>query len=375
MGICGGRSSGSIKGSIRILVLGISGSGKSTFAKQMKILHTEGFNEIERRSYCGILRNNIIFGVRELCDTIIDKELEVHSKNRKKVRYFRESDIFELDLCNETVLAKVKALWEDSYVQDIWKKSKNFQVQVSQMDYLMEHIDRYVSLEFTPSDEDILRCRQRTSGSHTTRLVIDRHIWELVDVGGQLPERVKWVKLIKSGIHCIIYFASLDEYNMESSEDKEKTKMEISIDVFRAICNEEDSTNICTILFLNKSDLLEEKLSSKTGVANFHEKFPNFKAYLKSGYVESLNPKDKNDLELIKKWKSFKKNEKNIKINTAALRYIEEQFRGVIVSEVKRKELVVKHTCAIDTNHINIVFSSIKEKVFLTRMNASGIVI
>jgi len=66
---------------------------------------------------------------------------------------------------------------------------------------------------------------------------------------------------------------------------------------------------------------------------------------------------------------------KNIKINTAALRYIEEQFRGVIVSEVKRKELVVKHTCAIDTNHINIVFSSIKEKVFLTRMNASGIVI
>jgi len=37
--------------------------------------------------------------------------------------------------------------------------------------------------------------------------------------------------------------------------------------------------------------------------------------------------------------------------------------------------MTVEHTCAIDTNLIRLVFDTIKDKIFVSRMEASGIVI
>jgi len=224
-------------------------------------------------------------------------------------------------------LKKVKSLWEDPNIREIWETSKNWQVQVSQLDYLMENIDEYIKNDFTPTDEDILRSRQRTSGSHTTRFVINRYIWEIVDVGGQLPERAKWGKVIASGVHCIIYFASLDEYNMESTEEIGKTKMEISMEVFKQVVLDDDTADICIILFLNKQDLFKQKLMTKKGAQEFHDKFVDFKSFLDSGYQEEFDSEtEKREIE------SLSKNEK---LYRAALKYLENTFRkSIVTSEV-----------------------------------------
>jgi len=214
-------------------------------------------------------------------------------KNRKKIRYFREQNVLELDLCNEDILNKVKSLWDDPAVKEVWESSKNYQVQVSQLDYLMDNLDRYISNDFTPTNEDILRSRQRTAGAHSTRFVIEEYMWEIVDVGGQLPERAKWGRVIMSGVHAIIFFASLDEYNMDSTEEVGKTKMEISLEVFRQVMLDEQTEETCRLLFLNKSDLFKQKMQSRKGLSEFHEKFSDFNNYLETGYFSGFGDVEK----------------------------------------------------------------------------------
>merc|ERR1711862_1049237 len=49
-----------------LLLLGAGESGKSTFAKQMKILFLDGYTEEELSSYRNIIRSNCITGMRTL---------------------------------------------------------------------------------------------------------------------------------------------------------------------------------------------------------------------------------------------------------------------------------------------------------------------
>jgi len=69
------------------------------------------------------------------------------------------------------------------------------------------------------------------------------------------------------------------------------------------------------------------------------------------------------------------------KIYRAALKFIENKFRSSVVVDPDdafnqlhfSNTMVVKYTCAVDTNQIGSVFDAIKDKIFLSRMIRSGI--
>jgi len=71
------------------------------------------------------------------------------------------------------------------------------------------------------------------------------------------------MNIVQQGFTSIIFFASLDEYNMESSEEPGKTKMEVTLNVFKDVMNESENFKSCSIIFLNKTDLFREKMDSK----------------------------------------------------------------------------------------------------------------
>lgn len=51
---------------VNLLLLGAGESGKSTFAKQMKIIFLNGYKEDELIAYRNIIRSNCIMGMRTL---------------------------------------------------------------------------------------------------------------------------------------------------------------------------------------------------------------------------------------------------------------------------------------------------------------------
>jgi len=306
-----------------------------------------------------IVRANVLVGVKELAEQASNKGLEIKEKNRKYIRYFKENNVFDLELSNKNILKKVNNLWEDAAIQEAWEACRNYQIQVSQLDYLMGNLDRITASDYVPSDDDIVRARQRTAGAYATRFNAHKFMWEVIDVGGQKPERNKWLTIVQSGFTSIIFFAALDEFNMESSEEPGKTKMEVSMEVFKEIVTDPDNFKTCSILFLNKTDLFREKILTKKGKNEFISKFPEFPQF--------QNEFSSNYEDLYKQIRTA--DEKEV-LYHCAVKYIENNFRQLLPPD---QELVVYPTCTIDTNQIEVVFNAMKDHIFVERMKVSGI--
>jgi len=159
----------------------------------------------------------------------------------------------------------------------------------------------------------------------------------------------------------LYFFAALDEYNMESSEQPGQTKMEVSMSVFENIINDEENFKCCSILFLNKIDLFREKILSKKGLQEFEEKFPDFKKYFESqNLTEDLLKSD------------IKIEDEEDKLFWGAVKFVETKFQGLITDKEGRN-LVIYPTCAIHTDQIKVVFNAMKDYIFVERMKDSGI--
>jgi len=325
------------------LILGISGSGKSTFTKQMKLIH-QGFNKDEIDLYKDILRQNIMVGMQELVKQAEKLEIRVSSENRKHGRYFLQMVVFESNL-DAKISKKVKALWADPAIQQTWNLAPSFQMQMSNLEYLMINIDRIADVAYEPTKDDILQARQRTTGQQSTTFsdVKNRFSWELIDVGGQKPERVKWEGLIQEGgLNAIIYFAGLDEFNMQSSEEKGKTKMQISMEVFAEVLHSVSKHQLCLLLFLNKEDLFEKKIKDETSFQDFKKYFPDYKG--------------------------------EAKVDTCC-DYIKEKFISTLGDDSENLEVHTHVTCALDTDAMTAVFEAVKDNIFMKRIASARIVI
>mmetsp|Transcript_41304 Transcript_41304/g.106892 ORF Transcript_41304/g.106892 Transcript_41304/m.106892 type:complete len:138 (-) Transcript_41304:4562-4975(-) len=68
--------------SYKLLLLGAGESGKSTFFKQMKILHKDGFSEEERLSYKEVIHSNTVLNMKTLINgaETLEKDLEEEVK-------------------------------------------------------------------------------------------------------------------------------------------------------------------------------------------------------------------------------------------------------------------------------------------------------
>jgi len=205
----------------------------------------------------------------ELCQDYIAAE------NRKKARYMISmEETSDTNQMNQEMMERIKTLWEDPAVQLAWKNRK--ESILFQLEYLISNIDRIISPDFLPNNDDILRARHRSTGQINYRFEDKKQIWNLVDVGGQYSERPKWDSVIHTHPHAILYFISLDEYDIANTEDTDhETKFQVAVSVYEEIMNGDfvRDQKICRITFLNKLDLFTEKLQNEERFMDFKERF------------------------------------------------------------------------------------------------------
>lgn len=190
---------------------------------------------------------------------------------------------------------------------------------------------------FTPTNEDILHLRQRTTGIAETKFKRDKYDWNIIDVGGQRVERRKWVHT-QQGLNAVIFFASLVDYDVISEDDKSKTRMEESLEVWREVSKGDALVNLPVILFFNKKDIFPEKLR-KSSLKK------TFKAY-----------KGGND---VAKAQAFIKN--------LYLKNIDKE------SPLDPNNVKTHFVCALDTENIGLVFGEIMNHILNQRLQMSGL--
>ena len=175
----------------KLLLLGTGESGKSTFAKQMKILHASGFSTDDRMSYRNVLFGNAIENMLSLISgaDMLGITLQERDAADEVLKYddFDPEDFLELH-------AVIQTCWNDPGIQESYEQRSKFQL-VDNCQYLMSRIEAFAAPDFVPSDQDILHSRSKTTGIMETVFSISNLSFRIVDVGGQRSERKKW-------IHC-----------------------------------------------------------------------------------------------------------------------------------------------------------------------------
>ncbi|XP_039983513.1 guanine nucleotide-binding protein G(olf) subunit alpha-like [Xiphias gladius] len=302
------------KATHRLLLLGAGESGKSTIVKQMRILHVDGFNAEQKETnlhhYGGRAGFHLFYGF-----------------TKKPVRQSPE-EFFE----------HAQKLWEDDGVKACFERANEYQL-IDCAQYFLDKLDSVRRTDYTPTDQDLLRCRVLTSGIFETRFQVDKVNFHMFDVGGQRDERRKWIQCFND-VTAIIFVAASSSYNMVIREDNSTNRLRESLDLFRSIWTNRFLKTISVILFLNKQDMLAEKILA--GKSKLEDYFPEYKNYQVA--VDAVPDADEDPRV------------------TRAKFFIRDEFLRISTASGDGKHYCYPHfTCAIDTENIRRVFNDCRD--------------
>jgi len=317
-----------LESEVKLLLLGAGESGKSTIAKQMKIIHLNGFTKEECLTYKSIINNNVVGSMKVLIHAANERTIQI--KNKTLADKF-VNDHFSGSI-TKNLGEEIKSLWGDSGIQEAYGRQSEFQLNDSAR-YYFDNIDRIASEDYIPTEQDVLRSRAKTTGIIETEFTVEKTHFKMVDVGGQRSERKKWMHCFQD-VTAVIFCVALSEYDLRLYEDDTTNRMHESLKLFKEICNSRWFTDTSMILFLNKRDLFEEKIKRVDLNACFDD------------YTGGLNYEN-------------------------ALAFIKDKF--LQQNENPKKHIYVHATCATDTDNIQVVFNAVKDIILHKVLDDSGL--
>ncbi|XP_014276779.1 guanine nucleotide-binding protein G(q) subunit alpha isoform X4 [Halyomorpha halys] len=245
---------------LKLLLLGTGESGKSTFIKQMRIIHGSGYSDEDKRGFIKLVYQNIFMAMQSMIRAMDLLRISFNDPSEmvEKAELIRGVDFETVTTFESPYVEAIKALWADKGIQECYDRRREYQLTDSAKYYLME-IDRVAAPNYLPTEQDILRVRVPTTGIIEYPFDLEEIRFRMVDVGGQRSERRKWIHCFEN-VTSIIFLVALSEYDQILFESENENRMEESKALFKTIITYPWFQHSSVILFLNKKDLLEEKI-------------------------------------------------------------------------------------------------------------------
>lgn len=233
----------------------------------------------------------------------------------------------------EDIALAIKELWtKDRGIRRCYEQRNKFQLETSAK-YYFEIVDKLKDNMYRCSDQDILMGRIKTTGISEHEFRVKGSILKLLDAGGQRSERRKWIHHF-SQVNAVVFVVAVLEYDQTLYEDGRISRMEESLSLFDSICNSKWFANTPFILFLNKVDLLQDKLH-KSLITDFCPEYD----------------KDPLDVEQV-------------------LNYFEKTLLSL---NKYPKPIYVHRTCATDTAAMKFVLNAVTDVMILQHLTKSGL--
>lgn len=285
----------------KVLLLGAGESGKSTIVKQIKLCHGKGPTGKELEAVADSLHQNVIDCMKTLLYACHQFGYELDDENQQTaaaVNNFDEGKRIEFAF-GEQVLK----LWECESIKKTYKRRDEFWL-LDSCKYYFQNLDRFAEYGYTPTPEDSVMARIRTTGIVVSQIEDqnpdfkdnpnepDKIKYLIVDVGGQRNERKKWMHCFDD-VKCILFLCSLAEYNQVLFEDSKANRMDESLKLLQDIAKKPIFASTPMYIFLNKKDVFENMLREYPLTV----KFPEYKggaethhaiAYIKEKFIAQL---------------------------------------------------------------------------------------
>jgi len=328
---------------IKLLLLGAGESGKSTLFKQLITIYGRGFSEEERKQYTNIILQNCIASMKTLlhmsevlAPTHSECGMSPASRELKaQMDELKESDDLNVRQLTEPVAKVIAKLWEDKGIRACVEYRSKFQLPDS-APYFFEKVYELASPTYVPNQQDILRCRARTTGIVENAFDIGGNRFRMYDVGGQRNERKKWIHCFEH-VTAVLFVVAASEYDQVLYEDETTNRMIEALNLFEEICNSKHLRDPAIILFLNKKDLFEEKYKKVPLSVCFSDFKPQ------SDHFEE------------------------------GLRFIAQQFQRRNVNYAQNREIYTHFTCATDVHNVNTVFNDVKDIIIRKSLFEAGL--
>lgn len=244
---------------LKLLLLGTGESGKSTFIKQMRIIHGAGYSDEDKRGFIKLVYQNIFMAMQSMIRAMDMLHISYgDSPNIEKAELVRSVDYETVTTFESPYVEAIRDLWKDNGIQECYDRRREYQLTDSAK-YYLEALDRIAAPDYLPTQQDILRVRVPTTGIIEYPFDLQEIRFRMVDVGGQRSERRKWIHCFEN-VTSIIFLVALSEYDQILFESDNENRMEESKALFRTIITYPWFQHSSVILFLNKKDLLEEKI-------------------------------------------------------------------------------------------------------------------
>ncbi|XP_059847178.1 guanine nucleotide-binding protein subunit alpha-11-like [Hypanus sabinus] len=317
------------KRELKLLLLGTGESGKSTFIKQMRIIHGSGYSEEDRKAFAKLVYQNIITSMQSITRAMDTLNIQYQFlENKEKSHVIKELEAYKITVLERHHADVIKSLWNDSGVRICYERRREYQL-LDSTNYYLNDIDRIAASDYTPTDQDVLRVRVPTTGINEYSFNMHKVCLRIVDVGGQKSERRKWIHCFEN-VLTVIFLASLSEYDQVLEESENENRMRESLALFHFILKSQYFPTSSIILFLNKTDILKEKILNSHLADYFHE---------------------------------FKGSKRNAEV---AKEFILQMY---LKQDEKKRQIYYHFTCATDTENIRKVFDDVKHTILVKSLN------
>ncbi|KAJ3445492.1 gtp-binding protein alpha subunit [Anaeramoeba flamelloides] len=360
---------------LKLLLLGPGESGKSTFLKQINLIHNDAYkNKKDREKFKEVIYGNILDSIQSLIEASTQFDLELNEENKKIA-----TELSKLNpttyILNENDLEKVQKVWGDKGIQSAYERQSEFHlIDCAKMSLLskliltyvynlgieldvkweqkekiapglyfetcinvvgfLDSAERILDPEYIPTVEDIIHSRTRTTGIFDIGFSYDNLKFRLWDVGGQRNERRKWIHCFQD-VTSVLFVTSLSEYDQKLFEDSSVSRIKESLLLFDEICNSRWFSETSIILFFNKDDLFREKIKKVDLNVCFED------------YEGGCDYED-------------------------ALEYIKNKYTSGLENE--SQQIYSYTTCATDTENVRKVFVAIKDTILESQAKDMGYV-
>lgn len=301
----------------------------------MRIIHGAGYSEEDKRGFTKLVYQNIFTAMQALVramDTL--KILYRDEQNQANALLIREVDVEKVTTFELRYVDAIKTLWGDPGIQECYDRRREYQLSDSAKYYLTD-VDRIATSGYLPTQQDVLRVRVPTTGIIEYPFDLENIIFRMVDVGGQRSERRKWIHCFEN-VTSIMFLVALSEYDQVLVESDNENRMEESKALFRTIITYPWFHNSSVILFLNKKDLLEDKVQR----SHLVDYFPEFDGPQRDAQ--------------------------------AAREFILKMF--VDLNPDSDKIIYSHFTCATDTENIRFVFAAVKDTILQLNLKEYNLV-
>ncbi|KAJ2997427.1 hypothetical protein HDV02_005556 [Globomyces sp. JEL0801] len=240
----------------RILILGSSDSGKSTFLKQLKILHGNGFTNEELEK----AKKTVIFSLFAICRKIV-----VESPP-EKVQPYKNIENLTIENAKDAIPADFTEImlnmWSDPIIKEIYPTFGDIFPQSSRYTVMFLH-KKVLQQDVILTLKDMLLMRTVTQNISDNVFEVEmrgsKTKLHFFDVSGLKYHRKRWLPYFEN-VQLIVFLVAVSSYDQVLLEDKDVNRMVDAIRLFEDIVNHPLLAKSDMVVFFNKKDLFDIKI-------------------------------------------------------------------------------------------------------------------